>query len=174
MNETLNVLKTRRSIRSYKPDMITEEELDQVLEAGTYAPTAMGKQNPIIIAIKDKETRDQLEKMNATIIGNHNGKPFYGAPVVILVASKKNTLSDCDGSCVIDNMLNAAWSLGLGSCWIHRAKEELEMEEGKEILRKAGVENPEEYVGIGHVILGYINGEAPAPRPRKEHYIYKI
>ena len=131
MNEVLKSLKERRSCRSYKPDMVPQEILDQILEAGTYAPTGMGKQSPIIIAVTDKETRDKLSRLNAAVMGAFND-PFYGAPVVLVVlANTAVGTYKYDGSLVMGNLLNAAHALGLGSCWIHRAKEEFESEEGK-------------------------------------------
>lgn len=174
MNETLKTLETRRSCRAFKPDMITEEELQAVLKAGTYAPTGGGKQTPVIIAITNKEVRDQFSVENAKIAGAPEGfDPFYGAPVILLViASKSFPTTVYDGACVIDNMLNAAASLGLGSIWIHRAKEEVASDFGKGILESLGIEG--EYEGIGHVALGYAAKEAAEPAPRKENYVYYI
>lgn len=172
MNETLKVLEERRSCRKFKPDMITEEELNAVIRAGTYAPTGMGKQSPIIIAVTNKELRDELAKVNAQIIG-WDMDPFYGAPVVLIVlADKSSKTYKEDGSLVIGNMLNAAESLGLGSIWIHRAKEEFEMDFGKNILKKLGIEG--DYEGIGHCALGYQEGEKLQAKPRKDNYVYYI
>ena len=163
--EALKVLEERRSCRAYKPEQITEEELQAVLKAGTYAPTGMGRQSPIIVAVQDKEIIAALSKQNAAIMGRDTD-PFYGAPVILLVAAKACPNAVYDGSCVMDNLLNAAWAMGLGSCWIHRAKEELERPFGKELLASLGLTG--EYIGIGHVALGYIEGEPPAPKPRLE------
>ena len=172
MKETLTDLKTRRSCRSYRPDPIPEEILDQILEAGTFAATGMGKQSPIMIAVTDKAMRDRLSAMNAAVMGA-SGDPFYGAPVVIIVLADKAVRTYLyDGSLVIGNLMNAAHALGIGSCWIHRAKEEFETEEGKEILRSLGIEG--DYEGIGHCILGYPAAPVNAPAPRKENYIYRI
>ncbi len=172
MNETLKVLEERRSCRKFKPDMITEEELNAVIRAGTYAPTGMGKQSPIIIAVTNKELRDELAKVNAQIVG-WDIDPFYGAPVVLIVlADKSSKTYKEDGSLVIGNMLNAAESLGLGSIWIHRAKEEFEMDFGKNILKKLGIEG--DYEGIGHCALGYQEGEKLQAKPRKDNYVYYI
>ena len=172
MNETLKTLKERRSCRSYKPDPIPEEILDQILEAGTYAPTGMNWQSPIMIAVTDKKTRDQLSKMNASVFGMNND-PFYGAPVVIAVlADRTRPTYLYDGSLVLGNLMNAAYSLGIASCWIHRAKEEFESEEGKKILKELGIEG--DYEGIGHCILGYAAQDPNTPAPRKENYIYRI
>ena len=142
MNETLKILETRRSCRAFKPDMITEEELQAVLKAGTFAPTGAGKQTPIIIAVTNKEMRDKISVKNGQIAGAPEGfDPFYGAPVILIViASKGFPTYIYDGACVIDNMLNAAASLGLGSIWIHRAKEEFDSDFGKEILKSLGIE----------------------------------
>ena len=174
MNETLKILEERRSCRKFKPDMITEEELKAVIKAGTYAPTGMGKQSPIIIAIKNKELRNKLAQENAKIAGwEEDFDPFYGAPVVLIVLADKNiwTYKE-DGSLVIGNMLNAAESLGLGSIWIHRAKEEFESEFGKNILKELNIEG--DYEGIGHCALGYRDGEKLQAIPRKENYVYYI
>ena len=172
MNEVMKNLLTRRSIRSYQPDMIPMETIEEIIKAGTYAPTAMGLQSPIIVAVTDKETRDQLSRMNAAVMGS-TGDPFYGAPVVLIVlADRKIGTYVCDGSLVMGNMMNAAHSLGIGSCWIHRAKEEFESPEGKELLKKWGIEG--DYEGIAHLILGYPKGDAPEPKPRKEHYVYYV
>ena len=172
MNEILKGLEERRSCRSYKPDPIPEEILDQILEAGTYAATGMNWQSPIMIAVTDKKTRDQLSKMNASVFGANND-PFYGAPVVIVVlADRTRPTYLYDGSLVLGNLMNAAHALGIASCWIHRAKEEFESEEGKAILKQLGIEG--DYEGIGHCILGYAAQESNTPAPRKEKYIYRI
>lgn len=174
MNETLKVLEERRSCRKFKPDMITDEELNSVLRAGTFAPTGVGKQSPIIIAVTNKECRDEIAKENARILGqNESFDPFYGAPVILIVLADKNmwTYKE-DGSLVMGNMLNAAESLGLGGIWIHRAKEEFESDFGKNILKKLGIEG--EYEGIGHCAIGYRDGEKQAPAPRKENYVYFV
>ena len=153
MNETLKTLKERRSCRSYKPDPVPAEVLDQILEAGLYAPTGMGRQSPVMIAVTDRETRDKLSRMNAAVMGASND-PFYGAPAVIVVlADRKVPTYLYDGSLVMGNLMNAAHALGVASCWIHRAKEEFDSEEGKAILRSLGIEG--DYEGIGHCILGY-------------------
>lgn len=173
MNETLKVLEERRSCRRFKPDMITEEELNSVIKAGTYAPTGMGKQSPIIIAVTNKDLREKLAKENAKIAGWEGRDPFYGAPVVLIVLADKTIWTHVeDGSLVIGNMLNAAESLGLGSIWIHRAKEEFESDFGKELLKELGIEG--EYEGIGHCALGYWDGEKQAAVPRKENYVYFV
>ena len=154
MAETLKIIKERRSCRNFKPDMVSKELLDKVLEAGTWAPTGMGMQSPIIIAVTNKELRDKLSKMNAEIMGS-KADPFYGAPVVLVVLADKNKPTHVyDGSLVMGNLMLAAADLGLGSCWIHRAKEEFESEEGKGILKALGIEG--DYEGIGLFGLTYI------------------
>ena len=171
MAETLQTLKNRRSCRAYKPELIEKEKLDAIIEAGTYAPTGMGKQSPIIIAVTDKELRDKLSKMNAAIMGI-DSDPFYGAPELLIVLADKDIPTYIyDGSLVMGNLMNAAADLGVASCWIHRAKEEFESDEGKEILKKLGVTG--NYEGIGHVVLGYAAGADNAPAPRKEGYVVR-
>lgn len=172
MNETLQTLKNRRSVRSYLPEQIKDEELQQILEAGIYAPTGMGAQSPIIVVVQDKETIAYLSKLNAAVMGS-TSDPFYGAPTVVVVLADRSR-GTCveDGSLVIGNMLNAAASLGVGSCWIHRAKEVFDTPEGKALLEKWGIQG--DYVGVGNCILGYAKGEVPAAKPRKENYIYRV
>lgn len=172
MNETLQTLKNRRSVRSYLPEQIRAEELQQILEAGIYAPTGMGAQSPILVAVQDKETIAYLSKLNAAVMGS-TSDPFYGAPTVVVVLADRSR-GTCveDGSLVIGNMLNAAASLGVGSCWIHRAKEVFDSPEGKSLLEKWGIQG--DYVGVGNCILGYAKGEVPAAKPRKENYIYRV
>ena len=165
MSEVINNMKTRRSIRKYKPDMIPEDVLNRIIEAGTYAATGMGKQSPIIIAVTNKEIRDKFSKMNAEIMGV-DSDPFYGAPVVLIVlADKARPTYVYDGSLVMGNLMLAAHAEGIGSCWIHRAKEEFESAEGKAFLKSLGIEG--DYEGIGHCVLGYTDGEEPKAMPRK-------
>lgn len=172
MTDLLNKIKTRRSIRKFKPDMLPREIIDQIIEAGTYAASGMNRQTPIIIAVTNKEMRNRLSKMNANIMGSE-GDPFYGAPVVLIVlASKERYTYIYDGSLVMGNLMLAAHELGIGSCWIHRAKEEFESEEGKAILKELGIEG--DYEGIGHCVLGYVDGEYPNILPRKENWVYYI
>ena len=171
MNEVIKNIKERRSIRKYEDKMIPKEIIEKILEAGTYAPSGMGRQSSIIIAITNKEVRDKLSKLNAQIMGVESD-PFYGAPVVLVVLGKKDIPTYIyDGSLVMENLMLSANSLGIGSCWIHRAKEEFETEEGKEILKSLGIED--EYEGIGHCILGYKDEEGTL-KPRKDNYIYYI
>ncbi len=126
MSEVLDKIKSRRSIRKYRSDMIPQDKLEKIIEAGTYAATGMGKQSPIIIAVTNKELRDKLSAMNAKIMGVDNMDPFYGAPVVLIVlADKSRPTCVYDGSLVMGNLMLEAEEQGIGSCWIHRAKEEL-------------------------------------------------
>lgn len=172
MKDAMEVLLTRRSIRNFNDKSIPEDVLNKILEAGTYAPTAMGMQKPIIIAITDKKVRYEVSRENARIMGREGTDPFYGAPVILLVAVENYPNAVYDGSCVMDNLLNAAWAMGVGSCWIHRAKEELESDFGKKLLKSLGIVG--DYIGVGHAALGYFDGEPPLPKPRKENYIYRI
>ena len=172
MNAVLEAIKARRSIRKYKPDMVPRELIDQVAEAGTYAASGHGKQPAIIVAVTDKATRDELSEMNREILGVKSD-PFYGAPVVLVVlAEKANNNHVYDGTLVMGNLMLAAHALGLGSCWINRAKQEFESERGKALLKKWGIEG--EYEGIGHCILGYAAAPALPAAPRKANYIYHI
>ena len=172
MAETLTVLKTRRSVRAYKPEPVEEEKLAAIIEAGTFAATGMGKQSPIIIAVTDKEVRDELSKINATVMGV-DFDTFYGAPTILVVLADKSVPTYVyDGSLVMGNLMNAAADLGVASCWIHRAKEEFESEYGKELLKRLGIEG--DYEGIGNLALGYAAAEPKAPAPRKENYVYRI
>ena len=171
MNKTIEDLMTRRSIRKYKPEQISRQELDTVLNAGICAPTGMNRQSPILIAVQNKQVRDKLSKMNAAVMGS-DSDPFYGAPTVIVVlAAAESPHAVQDGSLVMGNLMNAAKAIGLGSCWINRAKEMFETEEGKQLLAQWGVQG--DYIGIGHCILGYPD-EEPAMKPRKENYIYYV
>ena len=164
-------LLTRRSVRKYSDRPVEEEKLDKVLTAGLYAPTGMNNQAPVMVAVQDKETRDRLSRMNAAVMGA-SGDPFYGAPCVIVVLSDPERMTWVeDGSLVLGNLMNAAHSLGLGSCWIHRAKECFDTPEGKALLRAWGV--PESYRGVGNCILGYA-AEEPEAKPRKSGRIIKI
>ena len=170
--DAMQNLLTTRSVRKYKPDMVPQEKLDKILEAGTYAATGMGRQSPIILAVTDKAMRDRLSKMNAAIMGV-DSDPFYGAPVVLVVLADKNVPTYIyDGSLVMGNLMNAAHAEGIASCWIHRAKEEFNSPEGKQILQDLGITG--DYEGIGHCILGYADGDEPAAKPRKENYVYSV
>lgn len=172
MGETLEIIKKRRSVRGYKADMVPKDVLDEIIEAGTYAATGMGRQSPIIISVSNRELRDKLSAMNAKIMGKEEGfDPFYGAPnVLIVLADKTMPTYLYDGSLVMGNLMLAAADLGVDSCWIHRAKEEFESEEGKAILKELGITG--DYEGIGHCVLGYAANEVPEAAPRKDNYVY--
>lgn len=172
MNEVIKNMEERRSVRGYKPDMIRKEDLDTIIEAGTYAATGMGMQSPIIVAVTDKATRDQLSAMNAKIMGTDTD-PFYGAPVVLIVlADKARPTYLYDGSLVMGNLMNAAHAVGVDSCWIHRAREVFASEEGKALKAEWGV--PESYIGIGHCVLGYRSGEYPEAKARKDGFVIRV
>lgn len=174
MGDVIEKMKSRRSIRKYKSDMVPQEILDQIIEAGLYAPSAMGSQNTIIIQVTDKEKRDEISKMNCKIGGWDEGfDPFYGAPAILIVLTKKDWKNRVyDGSLVMGNLMLAAHELGVGSCWIHRAKEEFETEWGRKFLKDLGIE--EEYEGIGHCALGYADGEYPEAKPIKENRVFYV
>ena len=171
MNEAMNNLLTRRSIRRYKDTQVPDDLLDQVLEAGLYAPTGMNTQNIVMVAVRDQETRDLMSKLNAAVMGSDRD-PFYGAPCVIVVLGYADGYPVVEnGSLVLGNLMNAAHAVGRGSCWIHRAKQVFESPEGKALLRRWGLS--EDLVGVGNCILGYAD-EDPAPKPRKEGRIVKV
>ena len=173
MNEIIRAMEERRSIRKFKPDMPAKEDLNQIIEAGLYAANGMGHQSAIIVAVTNKEMRDKISALNCKIGGWKEGfDPFYGAPAILIVLAEKDWPNRVyDGSLVMGNLMTAAWALGVGSCWINRAMELFDRPEGKELLKKWGL--PETYRGVGNCILGYIDGDVPAPKPRKEHYIYR-
>ena len=168
MNEVLKAMKERRSIRAFQPQMPPKAELEQIIEAGLYAANGMGRQATIIVAITNQALRDKLAALNAKIGGWKEGfDPFYGAPAILLVLAEKNWRNKIyDGSLVMGNLMLAAHALGLGSIWIHRAKEEFELPEYEQLLKDIGIEG--EWEGIGHCAVGYIKGDVPAPAPRKD------
>lgn len=174
MSETLKVLETRRSCRAFKPELIEEEKLQAIIKAGTYAATGMGRQSPIIIAVTNKELRDKLSAMNAKFMGKDESFDlFYGAQeLLIVLANKAMPTYLYDGTLVMGNLMNAAADLGVDSCWIHRAKEEFESDWGRELLKSLGIED--EYEGIGHCALGYVDGDYPDVIPRKENRVFYI
>ena len=173
MNETLQVLRGRRSVRAYQSRQLEDKALDAILEAGTWAPTGMNQQSPLMVVVQDEETVRYMERLNAAVMGRPDAHPFYGAPTVVVVLADGNNYNWLrDGSLVMGNLMNAAASLGVGSCWINRAMEVFDSEEGKALLRKWGI--PETYRGIGNCILGYPEGDIPAPKARKADYIRKV
>ena len=165
MNEVIKTITTRRSIREYNNKQITNTELKTILNAGTYAPSGMGQQASMLVAVQDPEIIAQMSGLNANVMGM-DIDPFYGAPTVVVVFADSNRLTYVeDGSLVIGSMMLAAASIGVDSCWIHRAKETFETEEGKALKQKWGV--PENYVGIGNCILGHRTGDLPEAAKRK-------
>ena len=172
MNEIIRAMEERRSIRSFKPEMPSKEVLQQIVEAGLYAASGKGQQAAIVVAVTNKALRDKLAEENRRIAGAPEGSdPFYGAPAVLVVLGRKDWPTHVyDGSLVMGNLLLAAHALGLGSIWIHRAKEEFEEPKYQQLLKELGVEG--EWEGIGHCAVGYLNGEAPAPAPRKPGRVF--
>jgi len=170
MNEIMQTILTRRSIRAFKPDMLPRETIDAIIEAGLYAASGMNTQNTVIVAITNKEVRDRLSCANAAVMGSDRD-PFYGAPVVLVVLAEKSRRTYVhDGSLVMGNLMLAAHALGVGSCWIHRARETFDQPEWKEFLASLGLEG--DYEGIGNCILGYTDGEEPAAPARREGRVF--
>ena len=178
MKDALEVLYNRRSIRKFKPEQIKEEELDAVLKAGMYAPTAMGRQTPLIVAVQNPEDVKTINDLSLEIMNRNGGPhreglPYYGAPTIILIFYTELAMSEyfgiLDSASVCTNMLNAAYAVGLGSCWIHRSKEIFESDEGKELLKKWGI--TENVYGVASIALGYPDQEHPEPKPRREGYV---
>ncbi len=174
MNEVLKAMKERRSIRKFKPDLPPAEMLDQIVEAGLYAASGMGKQAAVIVKVTQKELRDKISEDNRKIGGWDEGfDPFYGAPAILIVLGDKSVPTHVyDGSLVMGNLMLAAHSLGLGSIWIHRAQQEFETEEYKELLKELGVEG--EFEGIAHCAIGYAEGEYPEAAPRREGRVFSV
>ena len=171
MNETQKTLLARRSIRKFKPGQIKDAELNAVLEAAKYAPTGGGRQGNLFVVVQDPILRAQLAKMNAAVLGK-DFDPYYGAPTIILVfADRTKSTPVEDGSLALGNLFNAAAALGLGSCWIHRAREMFESAEGKALRQRWGIED--RFVGIGGCSLGYPDGDIPAPAPRKDGLVLR-
>lgn len=174
MNEVIKAMKERRSIRKFKAEMPPKADLEQIVEAGLYAANGRGRQAVITIAVTDKELRDKLSAVNNEIMGGPEGNdPFYGAPAILIVlANKEVPTAPYDGSLVMGNLMLAAHSLGLGSIWIHRAKEEFEMPEYQKLLKDLGIEG--EWEGIGHCAVGYIDGENPAAAHRNDGRVFWV
>lgn len=169
MGNVLEVIEQRRSCKKYQDKPVPIEIVEKIAKAGTFAATGKGLQSPVILAVTNKELRDKLSKLNANVLGS-TADPFYGAPVVLVVlADKKVNTCVYDGSIVMANMMLAAEELEVGSCWIHRAKEVFETEDGKAILKAAGIEG--DYEGIGNLVVGYPDGEKRPTAPRKENYV---
>ncbi len=174
MNPVLEAMKERRSIRKFKADLPAKEDLEQIIEAGLYAANGRGEQSAIIVAVTNPELRDKLSAVNCKIGGwKPEFDPFYGAPAILLVLARKDLPTHVyDGSLVLGNMMLAAESLGLGSIWIHRAKEEFELPEYQQLLKELGIEG--EWEGIGHCAVGYVDGDMPKAAPRKENRVYWV
>ena len=174
MNDLIRAMEERRSIRAFKPDMPKTEDLDKIIEAGLYAASGMGRQAAIVVAVTNKEVRDRLSEANRVIGGWDEGfDPFYGTPAILIVLGNKECPTYLyDGSLVMGNLMNAAYSLGLGSIWIHRAKEEFMQDEWKALLKDLGIEG--DYEGIGHCAVGYMEGELPEPPARKDGRVFYV
>lgn len=173
MNETINILLNRRSIRKFKPEQIKDEELNAVLEAGKYAPSGANQQSALFVVVQNKDTIKKITKMNAAVMGKEGIDPYYGAPTIILVLADKSKVTPVeDASLALGNMFNAAFSLGLGSCWIHRTKQMFESVEGKALLKEWGIEG--DYIGVGSCILGYPDCDEPKAAPRKPNSIIYV
>ena len=174
MNEIIKAMEERRSIRKFKPEMPTKDDLNQIIEAGLYAANAKGRQATITVAVTNKELRDRLSAVHAKICGSEEGfDPFYGAPAILIVLAEKEWANRVyDGSLVMGNMMLAAHSLNLGSIWIHRAKEEFELPEYQELLKEIGIEG--EWEGIGHCAVGYVDGEYPKPAKRRDNRVFWV
>ena len=172
MNESIKNMLERRSIRAYKKDLVPQETLDMILEAGEYSPSGMGQQSTLMVVTQNPELVAKLSKMNAAVMGS-TSDPFYGAPTVIIVFSDSK-MGTCveNGSLVMGNLMNAAHALDVDSCWIHRAKEVFESEEGQALLKEWGIEG--DWVGIGHCILGYVCGDTPAAHPTRDGRVFRI
>lgn len=172
MNEVVKNLLERRSVRGYKKDLVPTDVLDEILEAGKYAPSGMGQQKTLMVVTQDPELVAKLSRMNADVMGSTND-PFYGAPTVVIVFADSEQVTCVEnGSLVMGNLMNAAHAFGVDSCWIHRAREVFDSEEGKALKAEWGV--PESYVGIGHCVLGYRSGEYPEAKARKDDFVIKV
>ena len=171
MNEAIEAIKSRRSVRSYTDEMPPRELIDQVVEAGLWAPSGRNLQGPIVLVVTDPELRARLSRMNAEVLGAPDGPdPFFGAPVVLVVLAPRDQANRVyDGSLVMGNLMLAAHALGLGSCWVHRARQEFDTDEGRAILAGLGIEG--EWEGIGHCVLGYPAAEG-VDRPRREGRVF--
>ena len=172
MNEAMKNLLERRSVRGYKKDLVPADVLDEILEAGKYAPSGMGQQKTLMVVTQDPELVAKLSRMNADVMGAKSD-PFYGAPTVVIVFadSEQGTCVE-NGSLVMGNLMNAAHAVGVDSCWIHRAREVFDSEEGKALKAEWGV--PESYIGIGHCVLGYRSGEYPEAKERKDGFVIRV
>lgn len=173
MNMTIDeAIRNRRSVRTYRSEKVSEEIINQIIEAGLWAPSGMGRQSPVILSVSDEKTVREISALNARVM-NSDADPFYGAPQVLVVLADRNVPTYVyDGALVMQNMMLKAYELGVSSCWIHRAKQVFDSEEGKAILKKAGIEG--DYEGIGNLIIGWCDGEIPQAKPRKEGRVFRI
>ena len=171
--DALYGLMNRRSVRAYRDEQVRDDQLNAILEAATYAPTGMGRQSPVMVVVQNRELIAKLSRMNAAVMGM-DGDPFYGAPTVVIVFGNPNVAMTWleDGALVMGTLMNAAFAVGVDSCWIHRARQMFETDEGKALMNAWGV--PDGCVGIGNCILGYAAKPLPAPKPRKTDYIIRV
>ena len=171
----LDILVKRRSCRKFDSTReVEKEKIEEIVQAGLVAPSGMNKQLGEIFVITNKEFRNKLAEINAKIMNiPASSDPFYGAPVILLVASKPSPYPDLDGGAMIQNMLLEATNQGLGTCWIHRAKAEFESKEVQSLFASKGLDIAD-YVGVDHIALGYSLAPTPAEkalRPGRVHYI---
>ena len=169
MNETVKNLVERNSCKSYQDKHVPKEEIDEIVAAGLNAPSGMNKQTPIFVVVQNDEMVKKLSKLNAGVMGMPVD-PFYGAPDVIVVLARKECTYIYDGSLAMGNLMNAAWSMGIDSRWIHRAKEVFESPEGKELLKEWGI--TDEVEGIGFCILGYAKETKEKTQIQENRVIY--
>ncbi|MDR0993306.1 MAG: nitroreductase family protein [Verrucomicrobiota bacterium] len=173
MNETVKTLLTRRSIRGFKTEQINDRDLDTILETAKYAPSGSGRQSPVFVVVQDASTRAKLTRMNAKVMGKQNVDPYYGAPTLILVFADSERNTGFEDACLaLGTMLIAAAALDLGACWIHRAKEMFDSEEGQALMVEWGV--PPRFYGVGACALGYAAQKAAPPLPRKADYVIRV
>lgn len=172
MNDVIKCMTRRRSVRKFRDEQIAPDKLEAILKAGLYAPSGMNRQSPVMLVIQDKAVIEKLSQLNALIMGR-DCDPFYAAPTVVVVLADKNVPTHVeDGSLVMGNLMNAAFSVGVDSCWIHRARQVFDTEYGRQLLREHGISD--DYVGIGNCILGYRDCELPEAHEIREHRIYNI
>ncbi|MGM9652687.1 MAG: nitroreductase family protein [Eubacteriales bacterium] len=174
MNDIIRALTERRSVRAYRPEQISDAELNEILTAGLYAPSGMNRQPVVLVAVQDKAVRDRLSAMNAAVMGRAGSDPFYGAPTVVVVLADRSVSGTAleDGCLALGNMMNAAHALGIGSCWIHRAREEFESAEGKALLAAWGLRG--DWIGVGHCILGYAADSLPEAKERRPGRVIRV
>jgi nitroreductase len=173
MNETIKTLLARRTVRAFKPEQISDDELNAVVKAGTYAPSGGNQQAAVLVVVQDAATRATLTRMNQDVIGNAGKDPYYGAPTIIVALADATKVTPVeDATLALGNVLSAAFSLGLGSCWVHRERQMFASDEGKALLKTWGLEG--DYVGVGSCVLGYPDCDWPEAAPRKDGYVVTI